>query len=115
MSSYKKAQTERFFELHPDARLVEKIDGGSVVASFYGLFDMAHQEKGGDSGNVGRISYTPHLTFFSGNADTVRARATVVRIHETKEQDNDTAKDWKVSRVDDDRTASTFQAEAWLL
>ena len=107
MASYKQQQTEEFFKLHPDAVLVEILDGaeGEVLDDFPALFDMAHDvTKGGGDGVA--IKYVPHVTFYSGHADAIRTRGTWLRIG---------AKEWQVFRVDDDLTLSTYQAEAWLL
>jgi len=113
MSQFKKDQAEAFFTLHPDTRLVEKLnESDEVVYSFPGLFDMAHDQDNKDVAGVGQIKYIPHLTFFSGHAGEVRTRGTRLRVHETKEKNDATASIWKVYRVDDDRTQSTFQAEA---
>jgi hypothetical protein len=103
-----------FIEYHPTARTIA-IQGSDDT--FPALFDWAHFANNKDAGNVEQQKRVPHLTFYSGHASLLTARVTKVEVPHTWDSDgNVTGYDtYTVYRVTDDKTAETFQAEAWLV
>lgn len=100
----KKAQTEAYFNYHPDSIDIEVLDGagGSVTDTVQGLFDSALiQEDARQMGAVERNKRMTRVTIYSGNAALFTPRTTWIRVDGVE---------WKVRDVETDKTPGTLQS-----
>ena len=100
----KKLAIKNYFLYHPDSRVIEVVESGET---FNALFDYAFMQGNSNRASVEQLKRVPHLTFYTGDSNLLdhRGSSTVV-------VDGDT---YTVQRVSCDRTAGTYQCEAWLI